>query len=101
MVIYEITAVVEQSLVEAYENYICERHIPDLLKTGYFRGARFTRSGGNRYRVHYEAFSQSALDEYLKTEAERLRADFLAYFPADIELSREVWEIVQIFNPDN
>lgn len=101
MVIYEITAVVEQSLVEAYEKYMRERHIPDLLKTGYFRGARFTRSSGNRYHVHYEAFTQSALDEYLKTEAERLRADFLVHFPGGVELSREIWEIVQIFNPDN
>ena len=75
--------------------------IPDLLATGYFQAAAFTRSGANHYRIRYEAFDKSVLNKYLSYDAERLRADFLAFFPAGIELSREVWEILQIFNPDN
>ena len=98
MVIYEITAVVRAESAREYEKYMRERHIPDLLKTGYFCGANFSRSSENRYRIRYEAFNQTALDDYLRNEAERLRADFLAHFPAGVELSREVWEVLQIWN---
>lgn len=97
MVIYEITAVVQIELIEEYEKYMRERHIPDLLETGYFRGAYFTRSAKNRYRVQYHAHDQKALDEYLETNANRLRADFLAHFPEGVELVREVWNVLQIW----
>jgi hypothetical protein len=100
MVIYEITAVVQQELVERYETYMREQHIPDLLATGFFTGAVLTRSTESHYRVSYKARNQVALDEYLKTEAKRLRADFLAYFSEGIELSREVREILQSWEVD-
>lgn len=95
MIIYEITATVRADLIEAYEKYMRERHIPDLLITGFFSGARISRAGENRYRIQYEAWNQAALDEYLATEAERLRADFAAHFSEGIKLTRENWEVVQ------
>jgi len=99
-VIYEITAVVRAELASEYERYMRERHIPDLLKTGYFHGANFTRSSENRCRVGYEALNQTALDAYLKNDAERFRADFLAHFPEGVELSREVWQVLHIWDTD-
>jgi hypothetical protein len=98
MIIYEITASVKPELVEKYEQYMCERHIPDLLKTGYFTGAVFTCTTENRYRIRYEAFDKEALDKYLTRDAERLRADFLDHFPAGVELTREVWEVLHVWN---
>lgn len=95
MVIYEITVTVRAELIGEYEKYMRERHIPDLLATGYFRGARFTRAPENRYRVSYEAFDSAALDEYLKTDAPRLRDDFLAHFPSGVDVRREIWEVLQ------
>ena len=94
-VIYEITAVVEFALIEEYERYMRERHIPDLLDTGHFTGAEFARSGGNRYRIVYKARDQNALEQYLNEHADRLRADFLAHFPDGIQLNREVWTVLQ------
>jgi hypothetical protein len=99
-IIYEITAIVRPQLALEYEKYMRERHIPDLLETGFFRAAYFTRSAAateNRYRIQYHAHNRSALDEYLKTQAERLRADFLAHFPKGIELSRENWEVLEVW----
>lgn len=74
---------------------MCERHIPDLLQTGYFSDALFSRSDKNRYRIQYHAHNQSALDEYLKNDATRLREDFAEHFPVGVEVSRENWEILQ------
>jgi hypothetical protein len=98
MIIYEITATVRADLIEEYEKYMVERHIPDLLATGFFSGARIARAGENRYRIQYEAPDQNALDEYLETEATRLRADFLAHFPEGVELTRENWEVLRVWN---
>lgn len=95
MVIYEITAIVQAESIEEFEKYMRERHIPDLLATGFFRAAYFTRSSENRYRIQYHAHDRKALDEYLKTDANRLRADFLAHFPTGIQLSRENWDVLQ------
>jgi hypothetical protein len=101
MIIYEITATVRDDLSEQYETYMRETHISDLLATGFFSGARILRSGENRYRIQYEAPDQNALDTYLEAEAARLRADFLAHFPEGIELSRENWEVLQVWNHEN
>lgn len=97
MIIYEITASVRADLIEPYEKYMRETHIPDLLATGFFSGAKFTRAGENHYRIQYEARDQAALDEYLETEAARLRADFTAHFAEGVELARENWTVLQIW----
>jgi len=95
MIIYEITATVRADLIEAYEKYMRSRHIPDLLATGFFGGAKMARAGENLYRIQYEAHDQAALDNYLATEATRLRADFMAHFGEGIEVARENWEVLQ------
>lgn len=94
-IIYEITAVVRADLVEKYEKYMRERHIPDVLETGYFHAASISRAEENRYRIRYEARDQNALDEYLKIDAARLRTDFLEHFPEGVEVSRDVWDVLE------
>jgi hypothetical protein len=99
-VIYEITAIVAPELVQAYEKYMRERHIPELLATKYFRAAYFARTLENHYRIQYHAPGEDVLRDYLKNEAERLRADFKAHFPAGIELSREVWIVLHAWEKE-
>lgn len=96
MLIYEITATVDGELVEAYEKYMTEQHIPDLLATGNFAAAFFAKSG-TVYRVGYHADSREQFDAYMTAHAERLRADFTEHFPTGIEVSRQVLEIVKLF----
>ncbi|WP_018465608.1 DUF4286 family protein [Calidithermus timidus] len=99
MVTYEITATVRADLCAAYERYMCERHIPDLLKTGAFAGASFSRSAPGRYRVRYEAHDRAALDRYLTEHAPRLRRHVSEMFPEGVELSREEWEVLALWPP--
>lgn len=91
MVTYEVTTVVEPRLVEAYERYMRQVHIPDLLATGCFHGAAFTRSAIGRYRVRYEAPTEADLERYLAVHAPRLREVFASQFPEGVTASREVW----------
>ncbi|MER3444465.1 MAG: hypothetical protein C4333_10245 [Meiothermus sp.] len=95
MITYEVTATVRPDLCEAYERYMRERHIPDLLQTSAFAGASFSRSAPGRYRVRYEAHDRAALDCYLAHHAPRLRQHLLEQFPEGVELSREEWEVLE------
>lgn len=100
MITYEITATVEPHLTAAYEKYMAERHIPDLLGTGHFTAATFSKQE-NRYRIRYEAKSLDALSDYLKNEAPRLREDFFQHFPQGIELTRAHWQVISTFFPSD
>lgn len=100
MVTYEITAVVAPELIEKYEAYMSSTHIPEVLATGHFVSASFSKNE-NRYRIRYEAESQAALDEYLASQTERLRAEFLAHFPKGVELSRENWHVLSTYRPSD
>jgi hypothetical protein len=94
-VTYEITAEVREDLVPEYEEFMRRTHVPDLLATGYFAGASFSRSTAGRYRVRYEARDAASLERYLADNAPRLRAQFDARFPEGVRLSREVWTVLQ------
>ncbi|MFL5518520.1 MAG: DUF4286 family protein [Gemmatimonadales bacterium] len=98
MVTYEITALVFPHLVQAYERYMRERHIPEILGTGCFQGAMLTRAAPGRYRVRYEAQSEADLERYLAEHAPRLRTDFGSHFPDGVTVSREVWVTVQAWD---
>ncbi len=94
---YEITALVETGLIAEYEEFMTERHIPDLMATGAFASATLSRSSPGRYRIRYEARSRESLDEYLANNAQRLRNHLAGTFPAGIEFTREEWEVLAAF----
>jgi hypothetical protein len=96
-VTYEVTTVVRPSDAAGYERYMRERHVPDLLETGHFTGASFSRSAPGRYRARYEARSAEALERYLAEDAPRLRAHARAHLPEGAEVTREVWTVLQSY----
>jgi hypothetical protein len=98
MVTYEVTTLVQPHLVEAYERYMRERHIPEVLGWGCFQGAVLTRAAPGRYRVGYEARSDEDLERYLAKHATELREDFASHFPEGVTVSREVWVTVQAWD---
>jgi len=95
MVAYEVTTIVEPDLVEAYERYMRQHHVPELLATGCFHAAELTHAAPGRYRMRYEAASQADLDRYLEKHATRLRQDFASRFPRGVTATREVWVAIQ------
>lgn len=99
VITYEITAAVRPDLAEEYEAYMRDDHIDDVLATGFFASASFSRSAEGRYRIRYYAFDQGALDTYLKDHAPALRQHFTERFPEGIELSRENWKVLEVWPP--
>lgn len=91
MITYEVTATVRDDLRSRYEVFMRERHIPDVLLTGLFAGAHLLRADDGRFRTRYDLVDRPALERYIAKHATRLRADFLAHFPAGVEIERDVW----------
>ncbi|HKP71181.1 MAG TPA: DUF4286 family protein [Pyrinomonadaceae bacterium] len=97
MIVYEVTATIDPTLVEKFEHYMREKHIADVLATGAFLSASFESSGEGRYRTRYIAETQDALDGYLSELAPRLRDDVAANFPSGTQFSREYWVVLDDF----
>lgn len=93
--LYEVTAVVELELTDGWERYMRERHIPDVLATGWFTRASLARASGGRYLIRYHLASRGDLDRYQAEAAPALRAEFAARYPGGVALTRETWELVQ------
>ncbi len=107
MIAYEVRARVPVEQAEAYERYLREEHIPDLMATGCFVEANFSRSEGRGsaseeapaadvlFRSAYLAPDRAALDRYLADHAGRLRTHALARFPRGPAFERETWAVLE------
>lgn len=94
-ILYEVTAKVDASMLDAFERYMVDHHVPDLLATGCFTGARVCRDAESRLRMSYEAPDQASLHRYLEHHAPGLRADVIARFPTGVTLSRDQWSVIR------
>ena len=97
MIIYEVKAIVRDDLVESYESYMRDVHIPDLMRTGAFIAASFERADTGQYAIRYSAPDRETLEHYLTQHAPRLRADLMNHFPEGVDLSRTEWEVIEGF----
>jgi hypothetical protein len=107
VIAYEVRARVPVEQAEAYERYLREEHIPDLMATGCFVEANFSRSEGRGsaseeapaadvlFRSAYLAPDGAALDRYLADHAGRLRTHALARFPRGLAFERETWAVLE------
>lgn len=98
MVIYEINTIVRNELIDQYEKYMTDTHIPDVLATGHFGGAYLSRAAEGVYAVHYFAHTQDAMKDYLQNHAPRLRSEIENFFPAGVEISRQTWKVLKHFD---
>ncbi len=80
MIIYNVTLHIDQSIHEKWKTWIKE-HIPQVLATGKFKKATFTKvltntnDSGYTYSIQYQAHSREALEEYYQKYAENLRQE--------------------------
>jgi hypothetical protein len=109
VIAYEVRARVPVEQAEAYERYLREEHIPDLMATGCFEEAHFSRSEAGDpvsqaaghpptdvlFRSAYLAPDRAALDRYLADHAGRLRTHALARFPRGLAFERETWAVLE------
>ncbi len=100
MNIYEVTAKVRLDLIEEYEKFMLERHMPDLVDTGHFQSAELAQVTDGIYRARYKVEDRAALENYFETDVIRLREDFSKKFPEGVVLSREILDVLKTWEVD-
>lgn len=88
---YEVRVTVDARRGEAFETWMLGDHVPRVLATGCFTGARFERLAPGAYRTRYEAAGSADIERYVAEHAPRLRGEFAARFGEGSAVSRETW----------
>ena len=102
MVIYNVTVNVDESIQQEWIKYMREQHIPDVLKTGCFIEARFTRvmvkeEQGMTYSIQYLCESQDLLQKYADEFAPALQKDHKDRYEGKFAAFRTMLEVVDVF----
>jgi hypothetical protein len=90
-VAYEVRVTLDPLRGEAFEQWMLGHHVPEVLGSGCFTGARFERLAPGAYRTRYDAASAADLERYLGAHAAALRGDFAERFGEGAAVSRETW----------
>ena len=91
MIRYEVTLEVEPRLAPGLEDYMRNKHIPEILATGCFQEIRFERAAEGRFRTSYLAATPADLERYLSLHTAAFRASLISYFPQGVTAIRETW----------
>ena len=81
MIIYNVTVNVDESILEAWMEWMQKKHIPAMLETGKFTRALMTQvmvqeeQGGFTFSVQYACPSKELLELYYREDANRLRSE--------------------------
>lgn len=79
MIIYNVTVKVEQSIHDAWVDWLIREHIPEVLATGYFRENKVYRilaedeTDGISYSIQYFTDEMSKYFDYISLCAPELR----------------------------
>lgn len=101
MIFYEVSVEVRADLCAAFEDYMRNKHLPDILATGCFSHIRFDQAFSSEnhalYRTCYQANTEDDYTRYLNQHASTMRADFMQHFPEGCVPSRQVFrELFQL-----
>ena len=101
MILYCVTATLDQSIETEWLAWMRDHHIQDLLDTGHFTDAQIRRvlepeaaPGKVTYCIEYHAPTLEALRTYQATDATALKQDHLDRFGDQMRASRTVYEVV-------
>lgn len=102
MYIYNVTVNVAEGIEEEWMHWLRQTHIPDMMSTGKFLGARVCRvdveeaMGGTTFAVQYFTNSREELQRYYAEDADRMRqdganrfGDKCLYFRTELEILSE------------
>lgn len=98
-IIYNVTINIDNTIHDEWLTWM-KAHIPQVLATGCFIDAKFTKVlveeelGGQTYSIQYKAHNREALDKYYKNHAEALRQDGLKRFADKMLAFRTELELI-------
>lgn len=99
---YEVTVSLSPEIAGLFLDFLRNKHIEDILKTGCFTGAKLETEADaeRRIRVRYLAADRESIDRYFEEHADRLRSAALERFPTGITIERAIWAEIAKFTND-
>ncbi len=100
MYIYNVTTNIEESVHDEWLKWMQETHIPDVLATGKFLGAKMSKvlveeeMGGITYSVQFTTVDKETLGKYYVEDAPGLREDAQRLFAGKFVSFRTELEII-------
>ena len=101
MIIYNVTIKVEESIAEAWLDWLLNEHIPDVMKTGCFSSHQVVRllevdeTEGPTYAVQYSADSKADYNRYIQLYATEMRQRSFDKWGNSFIAFRSVMQVVQ------
>jgi len=81
MIVYNVTINVEHSIAADWRHWMLKEHIPMLMKTGCFTGAKLFRlldqddTDGPTFCAQYYCVSRTEYEEYIEKHANSMREE--------------------------
>ena len=103
MVIYSVFITLDNETESAWVDFMNNKHISDVMKTGCFTGYVFMREnespekGKIRFRVDYHLLDSDKMDKYLNEFSNSLRNDVAARFDGKFEAERRIYNVIKSF----
>ena len=100
MYIYSVTITIETGAEQEWLKFMQQKHIADVLKTGYFTTASMRKAVNKEnaafvtYNIEYTANSMEAYTQYQQLEAARLQKDVADRFSGKFTAQRRVYQKV-------
>ena len=101
MIIYNVTVNIDNDVHDDWHQWMKDVHIPDVVNTGFFKEARFSRilaeeEGGKSYSIQYLCDSMERLEEYQNTMAQKLQAEHTARYEGKFVAFRTLLRVDKI-----
>ena len=102
MVLYNVTMSLDPAIENDWISWMREKHIPDVLDTGFFMEARLSRvhgeeEGGVTYAISYVAYSSEHLDTYRNEHSPALQEEHNSRFGGKFAAFRTTLSIIEEF----
>lgn len=102
MIIYNVTLNVDDSIHEDWLNWMRVTHIPEVMATGYFTEARFTKvlvqeESGTTYSVQYTAPHMIAVQQYQQNAGPELKQKTLERYGDKVVAFRTLLELQELY----
>jgi Domain of unknown function (DUF4286) len=100
-IIYNVTVNVDDAIHDDWLKWMREKHIPDVMSTGYFLENKLCKilieeQQGTSYAIQYTCASMNDLDEYKRDHAPRLQKQVTDRYKDKFVAFRTLLEIISV-----
>lgn len=104
MVVYNVTVSIDDDVHEDWLQWMKSKHIPDVMKTGYFEDCRMLKllnempnSEGTTYAIQYTSKSMETIEEYQKNAASALQKEHTERYSGKFGAFRTYLQVEEVF----